>query len=75
MATVRGIALKLQQGMGRCWAIELAWDERGRPHDPEGTSRVVAWCDQPAVVERMGSGVCADHAVLFLPDEGGWSNN
>ncbi len=71
MATARGTALKMQASMGRCWVLELAWDEHGRIED----GRVLAWCDQPPVASVHGSGVCAEHRALFGPTEGGWSNN
>lgn len=71
MAVVRGTALKLQAGMGRCWVYELAWDERSRIED----GRVLDWCDQPPVACVHGSEVCASHAVMSGPTEGGWSNN
>lgn len=72
VAVVRGLALKLNAGMGRCWVDELAWEEDGRLSD---TGRVVAWCDQAPINNVHGSGVCAGHAVLFAATEGGWSNN
>jgi len=72
MAVVRGIGLRLQAGSGRCQVYELCWDEAGRIED---TGRPVGGCDQPPVMVVLGSGVCAVHAVLFGPSEGGWSNN
>jgi hypothetical protein len=72
MAVVRGLALKLNAGMGRCYVYQLAWDEDGGLTE---TGRVIAWCDQAPVTVALGSGVCVDHAPLFGPTEGGWSNN
>jgi hypothetical protein len=63
MAIARGLALKVDAGTGRCWVQELAWEEDGQLVE---TSRVVAWCDQPPVIVAHGSGVCVDHAPLFL---------
>jgi hypothetical protein len=71
VAVVRGVALKLQAGSGRCQVYEVAWDDRGRLDD----ARELFGCGQPPVKTVLGSGVCADHAVLFGPAEGGWSNN
>jgi hypothetical protein len=72
MAVVRGIALKVQAGSGRCHVYDVVWDERGGLTE---TGRALSGCDQPPVTTTLGSGVCAEHAVLFGPTEGGWSNN
>jgi hypothetical protein len=63
MAIVRGLAFKINAGVGRCWIYELAWDEQAGLTD---TGRVLAWCDQPPVTTLHGSGICAEHCPLFL---------
>jgi hypothetical protein len=61
---VRGLALKVNAGKERCWIQELAWEENGELLTEP--SRVVGWCDQPPAIIIHGSGICVDHAPLFL---------